>query len=412
MMATTTSDDIFVWAWPLGDVTPVPAGVLSKLGGSTQLSFRYGNRYKSRPDAIPLYGLPLDGPDWHAATHNLGMPAAVRDAAPDSWGRRVILHRLSPASVDTTDLDDSVYLLQSGSDRPGAIDFQESNRDYLPRNDSASLDQLLDAAEFIQSGTPLPDALERALLHGTAIGGARPKSLLDDNGRHLIAKFSTTSDNYDVVGAEAASIFLAAKIGIPVTRAEITRSIGRKVLLLERFDRSANGHRKMVVSGLTILKLPETFVPLGSYPALLEVLLRESASASGLAEDVFRRAAFNIAIGNTDDHLRNHAALWDGRHLELTPAYDLSPVLRSGETASQAIGITWGNDRTSSLATLVEAAADYTLERSVAQAIARDVIDVIRDNWNDASEWGELDATQRQLLFGRAFLNPGAIRGI
>lgn len=168
----------------------------------------------------------------------------------------------------------------------------------------------------------------------------------------------------------------------------------------------------MVVSGLTILKLPETFVPLGSYPALLEVLLRESASASGLAEDVFRRAAFNIAIGNTDDHLRNHAAIWDSRNLELTPAYDLSPVLRSGETASQAIGITWGNDRTSSLATLVEAAADYTLERSVARSIARDVIDVIRDNWNDASEWGELDATQRQLLFGRAFLNPGAIRGI
>lgn len=410
-MATTTSDRVFVWAWLPGETSPVPAGVLERRGGSVELSFRYGDQYRERTGAVPLYRLPFDGPTWHEASHNLKMPAAIRDASPDSWGRRVILQRLDPASEETDDLDEATYLLQSGSNRLGAIDFQTQPREYVPRVEGATLEDLLHAAELLQRGMKLPEDLERALVYGTAIGGARPKALLDQGGRQFIAKFSTTTDTYDVVGAEAASIHIGSELGIPVTDAQVVRSTGRKVLLLERFDRYATGARRSVVSGLTILDLPEQWIPSGSYPDLLDALLQQSASGTGLAEEIFRRAAFNVAIGNTDDHLRNHAAFWDGRHLELTPAYDLSPVLRSGESASQALALNRRGERTSALETLVSAAADYRLERSRARDIAAEVTEGIAVHWNDAADFAELTLAERGLLWGRVFLNPGSVRG-
>jgi serine/threonine-protein kinase HipA len=410
-MATTTSDNVYVWAWLPGDTAPVPAGVLSHRGGSTDLSFRYGTQYPDRENAVPFYGMPFDGPTWHQPTENLGMPAALRDASPDAWGRRVILQRLLPASDDTRDLDEATYLMQSGSNRLGAVDFQASARDYEPRTETATLEELLHAAEMIEAGQTLPEHLDRALLDGTGIGGARPKAQLTQHGRQYIAKFSTSTDPYDVVGAEAASIHLAETLGIPVTRASIAHSLGRKVLLLERFDRDSVGARRMVVSGLTLLRLPEQWQPSGSYPALLDRLAQESASARGLSEAVFRRAAFNIAIGNTDDHLRNHAAFWDGTHLELTPAYDLSPVLRSGETATQVLALDWAGNRESSLTVLVDAAADYRLDRVTARRIAEEVTTAIREHWDDAASFGELTHAQQTLMRGRMFLNPGAVRG-
>lgn len=410
-MATTTSENVYVWVWLHGETAPVPAGVLSHRGGSSDLSFRYGNQYVTREAALPLYGMPFDGPTWHPATENLGMPGALRDASPDSWGRRVILQRISPSSEDTGDLDEATYLMQSGSNRLGAVDFQADPRAYVPRTETATLDELTRAADLIESGRPLPEHLERALLYGTAIGGARPKALLADRDRQFIAKFSTTTDTYDVVGAEAASIYLAAQLGVPVTEASIVSSLGRKVLLLERFDRSESGARRMVVSGLTMLRLPEQWLPSGSYPSLLDRLALESKSFSGLGEAVFRRAAFNIAIGNTDDHLRNHAAFWDGAHLELTPAYDLSPVLRSGETAAQALALDRGGNRESSLTVLVNAAADYRLDKAVGRDIASEVTHVIRERWSDAADFGELTEAQRGLMWERMFLNPGSVRG-
>jgi serine/threonine-protein kinase HipA len=386
--------------------------VLERRGGSIDLSFRYGDQYRERNDALPLYGLPFDGPTWHSASHNLKMPASIRDASPDSWGRRVILQRLAPASEDTDELDEATYLLQSGSNRLGAIDFQTDVRDYQAREETATLEHLLEAAELVQRGMKLPEYLERALLYGTAIGGARPKALLYDHGRQYIAKFSTHTDTYDVVGAEAASIYIARKLGIPVTDAHVVNSMGRKALLLERFDRSADGTRRSVVSGLTILDLPEQWVPTGSYPDLLDKLLQQSATARGLSASIFRRAAFNVAIGNTDDHLRNHAAFWDGSHLELTPAYDLSPVLRSGETATQALALNRKGDRTSSLETLVNAAADYRLDREVARGIAEEVVDAIAAHWDDAVAFAEITRSGRDLMLGRMFLNPGSIRNL
>ena len=77
------------------------------------------------------------------------------------------------------------YLLESGSDRIGALDFQASATEYVPRAlDHATLDELAEAAERVEQGIPLSPELDQALLHGSSVGGARPKALLDDGGRH------------------------------------------------------------------------------------------------------------------------------------------------------------------------------------------------------------------------------------
>jgi serine/threonine-protein kinase HipA len=80
-----------------------------------------------------------------------------------------------------------------------------------------------------------------------------------------------------------------------------------------------------------------------SYPQILDVLRLYAKDATQPGPELFRRIAMNIAISNNDDHARNHAAFWDGTHLELTPAYDLAPGQRSGDTFEQAMAFGRGN---------------------------------------------------------------------
>lgn len=121
-------------------------------------------------------------------------------------GQRVILQRRSgyvTADSDAGDLSLLTYLLESGSDRIGALDFQTSATAYEARTSEATLDEMVTAADRLEAGLPLPPTLETALLHGTSVGGARPKVLLNDGDRKLIAKLSSRSDRYPVVKAEA-----------------------------------------------------------------------------------------------------------------------------------------------------------------------------------------------------------------
>lgn len=415
-MPTSTSD-IYVWAWLPGAGEPIFAGALRAFDGAG-LSFAYGRDYLALENPPSLLFAPKINNvalprTWYEPTHNLGLPATLRDASPDSWGRRVIINQVfgSAAEGNTGLLTERDYLLRSGSNRLGNLDFQTSQTAYEPRVENATLDQLYNAAQLVDEGVPLPENLAQALLHGTAIGGARPKALLQQDGREYIAKFST-AEEIDVVGAEAASIYLASRAGIAVPAAHVARSMGRKALVMERFDRPGDGKRTGVVSGLTILGGPETGTVYGSYPELLDELAVHAKDASGLRDQMFRRVAFNIAISNTDDHLRNHAAFWDGTHLELTPAYDLSPVERSGEEANQALPYGRDGERRSNLSTLIGRASDYGLSQPGASSLVEEVTAAIRDNWEDAADFAELTKVDRTVFWGRLFLNRGVLHDL
>ncbi len=171
----------YVWIWLPGAPTPVVAGLLHRQqpGG---YAFAYGRSYLQRLDAISLFPdeLPLRAGSQRQPDDAL--PSCLRDAAPDAWGRRVIIRRLTgrhAQDAETIELDDVTYLLESGSDRIGALDFQASPSTYRPRESTqASLDDLAAAAERLEQGEPLPEDLALALQHRTSVGGARPKALI------------------------------------------------------------------------------------------------------------------------------------------------------------------------------------------------------------------------------------------
>ena len=395
-----STSETYVWVWLPGCDKPVPAGLLE---GRDRLRFRYGAAYLTRPDAVSLGpDLPLDD-RWHSApVPDLALPGTLRDAAPDAWGRRVVAARLGT----TQELPEVTYLLESGTDRFGALDFQTSPAFYKPRDEPASLADLLTAADLVAAGDRLPPALTAAILRGTSLGGARPKAVLTGtDGRQWLAKFSTSDDPYPVVNAEAACLVLARQAGVEVPDSQVVRTMGRDVLLVERFDRGLGGTRRLCLSGLTLLGLGEMTARYGTYPDLLDALIAHGAPAA-TRKELFTRIAVNMAVTNTDDHLRNHAVFWDGAKVRLTPAYDICPSPRSGDTAFQALAYGRNGERKTNLLSLVECAEVYGLSRPQARAVVDQVTTVIREGWEEAADQAKLPAIWTKRFYGAQILHP------
>lgn len=408
--------EAYVWIWLPNAIEPVVAGRLARQPDG-RLAFNYGRSYLDRGNAISIYDpeLPLR-PGILPVNDKMLLPSCIRDGSPDAWGRRVIINRLlglKGKEADGADLEELTYLLESGSDRIGALDFQLSATDYVPRRrQNASLEELMHSAERVEKGVPLSSDLDQALQHGTSLGGARPKALIDDGDRKFIAKFSASNDLYNVVKAEFVAMRLAKLVGLDVAGVELTKGLGKDVLLIERFDRIATPKgttRRALVSALTMLNLDETEARYASYEDFAEIVRHRFTDPKATLEELFGRIVFNILSGNTDDHARNHAAFWDGKALTLTSAYDICPQARTGGEASQAMLIV-GNNRLSQLTVCLDAASHFQLGRERATEIVRAQIAAIRANWDQVCEEAALSEVDRAFLWGRQFLNPFALQ--
>lgn len=406
----------FVWIWLPEQAEPVVCGRIDLADGI--YSFTYGRSYLARKDAIAIWipELPLGNsiivPE---APHVIA--GALRDAAPDQWGRRVVLYRQfdsGGSDVDTGDLDELTYLLLSGSDRIGALDFQASPTEYVPRiQQDASLVNLLNAAASLEQGVPLSAELEAGLRHGTSIGGARPKALLVDGGRKLIAKFSSSRDTINVVRGEFVAMRLAKLAGLSVANVELAEVEGKDVLLVERFDRVEEKTawlRKAIISSLTLQGLDENGARYASYPATAEILRHRARDPAGDMAELWSRMCFNILVGNTDDHARNHACFWDGETLSLTPAYDIDPRPRLGREANQAMAVN-GEDRRSLLASALAAAGNFGLRQEKATSIIAGQIRTIHSYFRKVAAEAGLTRVEQDRLAGRAILNPYVFEG-
>lgn len=410
-------DEAYVWIWLPGATEPVVAGLLSRQRDG-RFAFNYGRSYLEREDAIAIYEpeLPLR-PGLIEPGDRMQMPSCIRDGSPDAWGRRVIINRVTGAKAQEAaqiDLDELTYLMESGSDRIGALDFQASASEFIPRlRKNATLDELTSAAERVEQGLPLSPELDLALQHGTSLGGARPKALIDDDGRRFIAKFAASNDLYNVVKAEFIAMRLAKKVGLDAAPVRLTKSLGKDVLLVERFDRkeTADGWtRRAIVSALTMLKLDESEARYASYEDLAEIIRYRFTNPKQALEELFGRIVFNILSGNTDDHARNHAAFWDGKALSLTPAYDICPQGRTGGEATQAMLI-HGEIRLSQLITCIAAVKNFLLTEVQAREIIGKQLAVIRSNWDDICDEADMPQIDRAFLWGRQFFNPFALQG-
>ncbi|OJI94558.1 serine/threonine-protein kinase HipA [Planktotalea frisia] len=411
------ASEAFVWIWLPESPTPVVAGRITQ--DADRFVFNYGASYLARTDAIPIYApeLPLRRGVIEPEA-GLSMASCIRDGSPDAWGRRVIINRLVGAKAREAEIGNITeisYLLASGSDRIGALDFQAAATEYVPRQKSeATYEELIQAASLIEKGVPLTPGLDQALNHGTSIGGARPKALIDRGDRKLIAKFSASGDLYSVVKAEFIAMKLAAACGLNVAPVSMVNAGGKDVLLIERFDRTRAGeawHRKAMVSALTILGLDEMMARYASYEDMAEIIRHRFDKPKETLRELFGRICFNVLCGNTDDHARNHAAFWDGKMLSLSPAYDICPQGRTGNEATQAMLIKDDN-RMSTLANCLAATPDFLLTDDEAIDIITQQIVTIAGEWDAVCDLVDLSATDKALFGGRQFLNPYCIEGL
>ena len=415
MISSTGYKEAYVWIWLPGETGPVVAGRLE--AGNGHVLFNYGRSYLERVnDARPA--IPIHEPELPLAAgempllNGLSMPGCIRDASPDAWGRRVIINKKlghDAGAADTDELDELTYLLESGSDRIGALDFQQSPTAYAPRSAAnATLRELVQSAEHVEQGIPLTPELDLALLHGSSIGGARPKALIEDGDVKYIAKFPSQSDVYNVIKAEFIAMRLAALAGLDVAPVELARAAGKDVLLVRRFDRDYSDKgwtRTLMVSALTLLGLDEMMARYASYETLAEIIRHRFTDPKQTLRELFKRLVFNVLCGNTDDHARNHAAFWDGKELSLTPAYDICPQGRTGNEASQAMLIS-GNDNSSRLATCLDSAHNFLLPQADARALMDELQAGIEQHWNAVCDEAQLGEIDKRLLWGRQFLNP------
>jgi serine/threonine-protein kinase HipA len=411
--------EAFVWTWLPKAIAPVVAGQLVHV--DDEIQFIYGRGYRERAGAIPLYlpELPLQAGVIRPPA-GLALASAVRDAAPDAWGRRVILNRtfgVKGDDLDGLELDELVFLLESGSDRIGALDFQRSSDRFVARGGAqASLEELLQSADRVERNLPLNAELDQALHHGSSIGGARPKALLtdDEEPRKFVAKFSSSSDTYSVVKGEYIAMRLAALAGLNAAPVELRHVSGKDVLLVERFDRVRTDDgwaRRNMVSALTMLELDEMQARYASYEDLAEIVRMRFTNPKETLRELFGRLVFNILVGNLDDHARNHAAFWDGSALTLTPAYDICPQPRAGGEASQAMLI-HDQVRSSQVAACLAAAGNFHLSEDEAIATVERQVRTVGDHWRALVEEAGLGEVDRSLFWGRQFLNAFAFHGL
>ena len=417
-MTSKTLKEAFVWIWLPDETEPVVAGRLEADNGN--ILFNYGKSYLDRTGdskpAIAIYEpeLPLKV-GVLPLPEGLTMPGCIRDAAPDAWGRRVIINKklgLKGSSTDTAALDELTYLLASGSDRIGALDFQRSPTEYVPRiATNVNIKELIESAERVEKGVALTPELDQALFHGSSIGGARPKAIIQNQGKKYVAKFSSSTDLYSVVKAEFIAMRLAELAGLNAAPVKLAKAANKDVLLIERFDRVPKGEkwaRKAMVSALTLLQLDDMMARYASYEELSEIIRHRFTDPKHTLKELFSRLVFNILCGNTDDHARNHAAFWDGKALTLTPAYDICPQGRTGNEASQAMLIS-GDNNLSQLKTCLETAHNFLLSEEEASEIFGNLTATIEQHWETVCEEAELNEVDKILLWRRQFLNPYSV---
>ncbi len=331
--------ECFVYVVLPGETSFVPAARFQWLpdqGGLPLGRLVYGRRYLERRDAVPLdpFELPLTRRIYETRTLG-GVFGALRDAAPDHWGRRVIQRHVN--AIDLPEID---YLLQSPDDRAGALGFELNAQPPAPKRvfnqtvDLAKLQTMADAIladEERAPGDPVAAQIEELLLMVTSMGGARPKVVVEADGALWIAKFNCAKDRWNNARVEHAMLRLAERCGLRVATSRIEPVGDRDVLLVRRFDRDASdaGYRRArMLSGLTLLRAGDSIHDRDrwSYPSLAEELRRLSGRPADDAQELFRRMAFNALISNSDDHPRNHAFIAFGQDWQLSPAYDLTPT--------------------------------------------------------------------------------------
>lgn len=332
------------------------------------------------------------------------------DALPDRWGRTLINRREQILAKEekrpVRRLSSFDYLIGiEDYSRMGGLRFKDSlDGEYINASEVLRIPPLTDIRELIAASSEiekseeenhLPERrwIEQLVQPGSSLGGARPKaSVIDENKILHIAKFPSRKDDYDIGLWEHFSHLLAKKAGIHAAETRVIFTNDKyHTLLSRRFDRKEDGKRIHFASAMTLLGLNDgDNANTGhGYLDIVDFILQNCTNVEDNLQELYRRVAFNICIGNTDDHFRNHGFLLTSKGWTLAPAYDMNPTLNE----YQSLLISTDSNK-ADLSILLDGCEDYMLNRKTAENIVSEVVEAVK-KWRELV--ARLDISEREM---------------
>lgn len=363
--------------------------------GKEHFVFEYSNEWLKQYGGITLSGDLLNVPSLQHPRGTDSVFGFIKDSFPDRWGR-LLLDRRERLTAQASGravhmLTNYDYLIGiEDFTRMGGIRYKSNDsNDYINTNTKysvppiESLRTLCDAChkiELAEERNELPEKrwLDQLIDPGSSLGGARPKAnVIDADGKLYVAKFPSKKDLENTELIEHFSHRLAAAAGINVAKTQTIKiTKDRDILLSERFDRTTEGKRIHFTSAMSLLGLEDGA---GSntgngYLDIADFILQGCVDAGKNLRELYRRIAFNVMFGNTDDHFRNHGFLLTSKGWTLSPAYDINPSLK----LHQGLLIDQYTEQ-SDINALLGACNNYMLEHKEAAEIIEEVRDIIKD---------------------------------
>ena len=376
---------------------PVLVGELGyeSLRGSDCYGFRFDEKWLAQFNGIFLSDDLNNYPGQQYTMPGKDIFGCFSDALPDRWGRTLLNRR---EQIIAKEQNRPVHRLSSfdyltGIDdysRMGGFRFKERlDGNFINTGDTLRIPPLTDIKELHKATLEVEKSEEKNLLPekkwiaqlvqpGSSLGGARPKASMIDTDKALyIAKFPSRKDDYDAELWEHLCHRLAAKAGINAAETRILSTDNKyHTLLSRRFDRTQTGRRIHFASAMTLLGLDDGDNAANGhgYPDIVDFILQNCTDVERNLRELYRRIAFNICIGNTDDHFRNHGFLLTAKGWTLSPAYDMNPtrneyqsLLISAASNAADIGI------------LLGACEEYMLPRNIAEQIIAEVTTAVKE---------------------------------
>lgn len=342
------------------------------------------------------------------------------DALPDRWGRTLLKRR---EQIQASEEKRAVRNLSSFDYLMGIDDFsrmggfrlkRELDGDFINVSPSLKIPPLTELRQLVLASQEVEKSEENDVLPekkwiaqliqpGTSLGGARPKAgVLDDSGNLCIAKFPSRKDDYDTGLWEHFSHLLARKAGIYAAQTKVLGGLGKyHTLLSKRFDRTDEGKRIHFASSMSLIGLRDGDNAQGGYGYLniVDFILQSCCDVEKNLQELYRRVAFNICIGNSDDHFRNHGFLLTPRGWTLSPAYDMNPTLNE----YQSLLINESSNK-ADIRTLLESCESYMIKKEVAENIIR-LVQAAVAGWENLAVLLQIPAREVTMFKDRFKLN-------
>ena len=343
-----------------------------KVRQAEMYSFEYSNDWLKDPKSFSIdRELPLVEGRMFAQN---SVFKCFTDAIPDRWGKYIIRLKLRQQGSFKGNVSELDYIKNvDNSIRTGAFVIGEEKTTIPSISDIHKMSEISRVVEksYRSHSFPLQMIDDSFLTAASAVGGARPKVCVKDGEDLFIAKFPSISDEIDKGKWEHFAHKMAAECGIDVAETRILESNkGDSILLSKRFDR--NGEKRIhMASSMSLLGYDDgTDGSSGKgYCDIVEFIVGHCADAEKNLEELYRRVAFSICIGNCDDHFRNHSFLLTEKGWTLSPAYDLNPSF----DIHHAILINSEKDE-SNLDILIDSSDEYMLDKKTARGIVSDVV--------------------------------------